>query len=63
MSEPVATFKPRELFTVEYPDGEMVDEMGNGGFSVFLSREMAEELASEAEGEGVRVVRYVEAAE
>ncbi len=60
--------EPRELFTVEDDRGEMVDAMGEGGYSVFQTRDEAEECKHEEEAATnhefvYRVIRYVEASE
>jgi len=56
-----------ELFIVDYPDGELIDIEGDGGFSVFSTRADAQEaLDSEIAAvgdrpttEGLRIVSFV----
>lgn len=50
------------LYVVEDEDGEMLDNSGDGGFTVWLSRGDAQEAldcTDAAAGLGMRVVRFV----
>ena len=51
-----------DLFTVEYRDGTMLDDTGDGGFTVWLSRADAQDAAESHDVEkleDLQIVRYV----